>query len=629
MSLRPLAPKDPNNPSPDRVPPKKRKVSSACEACKIAKTKCSGHQPCTYCVKKNIECIMDPESDQRRKVQMRRRLNSLEEDQDLFVRLVRTLRHTNQAVDGLLKYIRDDQPSVAEIKSFMDCNLPQREFEKTPELLDIYNGLNTTQQGVSKSWARALDIPRLCDRPRFSGRARPWTTITDDDDFVSHLISLWFTWHHLFFNWVDRDLFLRDLNSGNVQSTFCSPFLVNTILAEACFYSDYPEACAVPGDLTTKGEHFWKEAKRLLDAEEGKITLATVQGLGLMYSCSSVMGKDRLGWTYMVRASKAVPILRSSPDQIFRDSNLTGEAISQLLDHLEVGMFGSMVLGCLSLQKIPPMDKPIGIQLPIHQKDEGEWFPYPRQVDPVPAAHTHCAIMQRSLVEVSVNDCYDRLVRWKKDLPECLWYTSESVPEVLSLHMNYHTLITIAFAFLKTPILGADQKTLLSVSCARQKCIQSAQAVSESVTIHQSQWGIDRGAANDMQYICTALFMLVDDLDDEKSHDAFLNLAKSAVSFGGRWLLTKGMFRLVQIATVQANKSLSPEIVDVFKRFERRLWKSEDRQRFRSAYPNFAAVLRQQDDTVPDDLEMDQFLEVWSDFTMDGQREVESSAGKE
>lgn len=51
---------------------------------------------------------------------------------------------------------------------------------------------------------------------------------------VSRLVSLWFTWFHPFLNWLDRDLFLRDMKSGDLKAQFCSPILVNAMLAVAC-----------------------------------------------------------------------------------------------------------------------------------------------------------------------------------------------------------------------------------------------------------------------------------------------------------------------------------------------------------------------------------------------------------
>ncbi|PYH90331.1 hypothetical protein BO71DRAFT_334734 [Aspergillus ellipticus CBS 707.79] len=633
-------------PPPEGSLPKNRKVTSACTACKIAKAKCSGQQPCTYCVRREYECVFSPENDQRRRIPLKRRLDDLEEAQDLFVRLLRTLRHRNPHVDGLLDYIRDKDPTFPEIKDFMDIHLPQRELEKTPELLHIYQEVKRPRGPTTKSSDRALDIARLCDIPPFTGPARPWTTVTDDDTFVSHLISLYFTWQHLFCNWIDRDLFLKDLNSGNVNATFCSPLLVNAILADACCHSDYPEACAVPGDITTKGIHFAAEAKRLLDAEEGEVTLATAQGIAILYTYQSVTGKDRLGWTYMIRACKAVSMLRSSS---LNRGDAADDVMSRSLDHLQVGLFGTTSVTAIAFQKAPAWDLPRGLQLPVHQADDGEWFPYPRQVEPVPAAHRNCVLNQRARIgEISgdlckglfshdnriprpeiedvVTRCYARLLQWKDELPVCLHYTDHSVPQVLSLHLHYHCVVMSALAFLRTPMPDADQATLDSISSARQKCISSAQAVSDLVFIHGSQWGIDRMSVSDMQFISVAMFTLVDDLGNEKSHNAFLNLANALMSVSKRWVLTKGMFRMVQVTTMQANESLSPEVTQVFKRFERWLWRAEDWQSFSSAYPHFAVAIRQQDKDVPEEIDLDQLLKDWNELTISGEAASEESS---
>lgn len=195
---------------------------------------CTGQQPCTRCVENNIECVLDLDRDKRQKRLLKRRVSSLEDDQKLFIRLLRTLRHRNHHVDGLLDYIRDERPSLDQIKEYMGHHLPQRELEKSPQLLELYEGLATRPAD------RALSIARLCDIPPFTGHAKPWTTVTDDDQFVSHLISLYFTWCCLAFNFIDRDLFLRDFNSGGINSLYCSPFLVNAMLADACV-SAFPD----------------------------------------------------------------------------------------------------------------------------------------------------------------------------------------------------------------------------------------------------------------------------------------------------------------------------------------------------------------------------------------------------
>jgi hypothetical protein len=48
-------------------------------------------------------------------------------------------------------------------------------------------------------------------------------------------------------------------------------------------FSEFSEAYGVPGDVTTKGLDFLREAERLWDAEHDKVNLATLQGTLLLY----------------------------------------------------------------------------------------------------------------------------------------------------------------------------------------------------------------------------------------------------------------------------------------------------------------------------------------------------------
>lgn len=79
-----------------------------------------------------------------------------------------------------------------------------------------------------------MDIHYLCDDAPFKVPAKPWTNVTEDNDLVSHLISLYFTWDYPFYSFLDCEVFVRHMAAGNLESEFCSPFLVNAVLANAC-----------------------------------------------------------------------------------------------------------------------------------------------------------------------------------------------------------------------------------------------------------------------------------------------------------------------------------------------------------------------------------------------------------
>lgn len=103
-----------------------------------------------------------------------------------------------------------------------------------------------TDQGLTKTTSRPtldpyarVSISSLCDVPLFEVKAKPWTMVTDNDELVAHLISLYFTWEHPCAQFVDQGIFLEHMQRGQLDSEFCSPFLVNSILSMSSVWSPY------------------------------------------------------------------------------------------------------------------------------------------------------------------------------------------------------------------------------------------------------------------------------------------------------------------------------------------------------------------------------------------------------
>lgn len=193
---------------------------------------CSGTSPCDNCKARKLECQIDPSADQRRKSNRKRKIGDLESDQALLLDLIKTIRRDeNKYVMELVNLIRGGT-ELEEVREYLDDKIRRSQLERTPELIEVYGEVRRLEKESQRK--SLLDVKRLTDIPLVSVPAKPWTSVTDDDKFVSHLISLWFTWNWLFSNPVDAELFLRDMESGNLDSEFCSPFLVNAILAQAC-----------------------------------------------------------------------------------------------------------------------------------------------------------------------------------------------------------------------------------------------------------------------------------------------------------------------------------------------------------------------------------------------------------
>lgn len=107
-----------------------------------------------------------------------------------------------------------------------------------------------------------------------------WTRVTSDAAFVEHLMALYFCWEYPTFASLSKEHFLEDFRTGNERH--CSPLLVNALLAVGCRFSEQRNARAVPDDSKTKGDHFFGEALRLLNEQQDRHVLTTIQALGLM-----------------------------------------------------------------------------------------------------------------------------------------------------------------------------------------------------------------------------------------------------------------------------------------------------------------------------------------------------------
>lgn len=107
-----------------------------------------------------------------------------------------------------------------------------------------------------------------------------WTTVTSDKNIVEHLLALYFCWEYPTFASLSKEHFMEDFRLGIPR--YCSPLLVNAILALGCRFSDQSIARADPNDNTTTGDHFFAEAVKLFETEGNHRVLTTIQALGVM-----------------------------------------------------------------------------------------------------------------------------------------------------------------------------------------------------------------------------------------------------------------------------------------------------------------------------------------------------------
>jgi hypothetical protein len=155
---------------------------------------------------------------------------------DLLYDVFETIRSASQdSQQELLQMIRNHS-SVQNIRAYLDRILPDvHTHEKNEEApRRSKKARHNTDVDAPQFRPQIMDIHYLCGSAPYRVPAKPWTSVTDDDDLVSHLISLYMTWDYPFYAFIDRETFIVHMKNGNLHSDFCTPFLVNAMLANAC-----------------------------------------------------------------------------------------------------------------------------------------------------------------------------------------------------------------------------------------------------------------------------------------------------------------------------------------------------------------------------------------------------------
>jgi len=286
----------------------------------------------------------------------------------------------------------------------------------------------------------ALDGSQEHDLPTAVTHLGSWTTVTNDADFIKHLLELYFAWCHQFNVLFVEEAFYHGYIEGKLK--YCSPLLVNALLAIACQYSDRLDARSDPDDPLTTGNHFFAEAKRLLDSDE-QSCLTTVQALGIMSLREVMNNHDSSGWKYAGQMSRmAIELGLNMP----YPANLTNNLSSTESSSRRVTLWGvfnletalSICVGRISsFQRASiKLDKPL-----VRSNLEGKlWKPHGYRIAGLEQpCFTYNLLKQVSILSEIVNDMvnffyasreritsrrviqhFEQFEFWEQRLPECL-----------------------------------------------------------------------------------------------------------------------------------------------------------------------------------------------------------------
>ncbi|EFQ26705.1 hypothetical protein CGRA01v4_09055 [Colletotrichum graminicola] len=284
------------------VPKRKRpQVSAACNGCRKKKIKCDGVRPCCYaCKASNAPCDYPvPEGLSQREAQ-KQKLSHVSIAHEKSQRVLELLRANRDGTSqDILKQLQHSKDLDEAIESIADASLllphiynqrsdsgDPEDFTNQPEAL---NRETATRHLTSSSDGLVKALPAANFDPEPIMPVSRWTTVSQDNKLLTYLIDLFWTWDDTLSHLIDRELFIGDLSAARPDSStdqnrgFCSPFLVNAILAVACLHATRKQPESYSGDMVALSHRFASHAFDMLDMEKCVISLTLLQGAAVLW----------------------------------------------------------------------------------------------------------------------------------------------------------------------------------------------------------------------------------------------------------------------------------------------------------------------------------------------------------
>ncbi|KAF1969721.1 hypothetical protein BU23DRAFT_651917 [Bimuria novae-zelandiae CBS 107.79] len=366
-NFRPLqpAPMEEQVPQPHGKPfltqkPKRTVTLGACVACRKRKSKCDGTRPiCSCCSQKDTRCVYDLGPNEKPSQAMKRKNEEMQDELSSLRQLYDSLRmRPEHEALAILHKIRAESPGSSPAHHIRNVTeslrrgqsayntssmqLPESANSFTlPSIRVALDSLSpeparlpftsmfspgydepssqrrrhTSDADVSTRSDSTVSLPPLTSieallhpenddssDPRLGAIAN-WTSVSKDTQVLAMFMTLWHKWEYSYYHYLDWDIFLDDLSSGNTD--FCSELLVNALLATASFHSSLVKNRSKPfGDsIITR---FYREARRLWEAEEtqGEKSLPRIQAAMAFFMVFGKHGRDKVGYVFLQEACR-------------------------------------------------------------------------------------------------------------------------------------------------------------------------------------------------------------------------------------------------------------------------------------------------------------------------------------
>ncbi|KAI5928338.1 hypothetical protein F4810DRAFT_719950 [Camillea tinctor] len=513
-------PSTPNDSSSNPQRSKRTSAIAACEACRRRKTKAGleahGRPRCATCIERKTQCDYTTRPTETHLKAQRRKLSDLElrsQENEAYrdfidiiqsrsepesIQMVQRLRtgtdiqevlklvHTGTLLLELLQnpeyrlryefpYVRGmplsitrwQNPYLASLLFETVSSLPAQQTESPPQ---IWRDITDETQ---KMYLIPYHAVELIDSRIAEANVSTWTKVPAGNSTLRALLEIYFVSLFPFYPQFDKGAFLDDLLAGTQR--FCSPFLVNAVLAVAWHgYSPVNRRAEhwVPGNL---GYRFLAEALRLYDLERSNPTITTVQATALIHLEYFINGVDELGRPYLKDSIEMACRLGIFNPNIYRDQEW-----QSVVEVTAWGLFNWQAQVAFHTFQPPLLPDPPQYPLLEQATENLELHvKYPLGEEPI---HTSNNLLFKALCsfrvminnvaketcksprnsfEISYNEALFfrvSLTTWYENLPDPLKPHNIALPSHLNLHMHYHNLLIYLFEPFENmvPIDGAD-----------------------------------------------------------------------------------------------------------------------------------------------------------------------------
>lgn len=183
-----------------------------------------------------------------------------------------------------------------------------QEDENDPvnSLTQLYGHLDVAEDGHLRYFG-APSYFNLLRRPQYQPDSPEHTSLVDEPqdygvinsglplELQNELLQLFWTFQNPWQYLVHKRIFCEALQKGKYTS-YCTPLLLQSILALSARYSDRPELRESPEHYETAGDALADQAKGILHFELESPTLSTVTAMALLSLREMSVNKEALGW---------------------------------------------------------------------------------------------------------------------------------------------------------------------------------------------------------------------------------------------------------------------------------------------------------------------------------------------